>query len=143
MFQEYFSDLYDYSGGNFYIKEDISYFYGGVNGGFSLRNKNTMLECIEKITWEKIGEYRKKMGLIEPIKKRNEDVFFTHACEILLKFVPDKFHRVLLAIESDIFLNTSVFHGWNRKKNYHPMDIALMLLTQSPLFSKYININKK
>lgn len=143
MFEEYFIEFYDYSGANFHVTNDISYLYGGINGGFSLRNKRAMLECIEKLSWEKIEEYRQKMyskDKYTKINKKNEDVFFTHACEILLKNVPDKFHRALLAIESDICINTSVYHGWN--KPYQPIEIALNMLVNSSLFSKYISVKK-
>jgi hypothetical protein len=65
----------------------------------------------------------------------NEDVFFTGACELLRKTIPDKIHRRFLAIEMDQQVNTCVYHGWD--KNYHSFEMAVELLKRSPLFWRY------
>ena len=143
MFHEYFS-FYDFAGANFYRRDHCSFLYGGINGGFSLRNRDTMIECLEKISWEKIVNYRKEFLLklenetvfLPTIDILNEDIFFTYACEMLLKEVPDKLHRSFLSIETDLNIETSVYHGWHH--NYHDIIKALYLLNHSPLFSKYI-----
>ena len=142
MFDNFFENMYHFSGANYYRPEDSSFYFGGINGGFSIRNRNAMIECIEKITWEKIEEYRKYMFKTHDIKEKdiqnkNEDVFFTHACEMLLKSVPDKFNRSLLAIEVDLNIQTCVFHGW--QWSYHNIDFAKAILLQSPLFSRFIH----
>ena len=144
MFPEYFIN-YDFSGANYYKKEHCGFIYGGINGGFSIRNCNAMIECLEKIDWEKIVEYRKEMLLkyinepfITPsLDTKNEDVFFTIACEMLHKEVPDKIHRTFLSIEADLNYDTCVYHGWHH--NYHDVDKAIQILKKSELFSIFFN----
>jgi hypothetical protein len=170
MFNDYWIN-YDYAGANydcsiiiandnetkkhFYVNNK-SIFSGGINGGFSIRKRKTMIECIENISWGYIQNYRQELfnllkineilidektnnKILYPINIfiKNEDIFFTHACEILRKKMPDIIHRHLLAIETSYCNNTSVYHGWN--KNYHSYDKAIHLLSCSPLFSKYVN----
>lgn len=144
MFNEYFN-FYDFAGANYYRREHCSFLLGGINGGFSLRNRNTMIECLEKITWDKIVEYRKEYLLklenetiFSPLlDTMNEDVFFTYACEMLCKEVPDKLHRTFLSIEADFNFDASVYHGWHH--NYHDKSKATTFLIQSPLFCNYID----
>lgn len=144
MFPEYFSQLYDYAGANFYTPTHIAPYIGGIQGGFSLRKKKCMLDCLENITWEIIAKYREIILKIFPgniilglpdIDLKNEDIFFTYACEILHKNVPDKIHRSFLSIESDVNLNTAVMHGWTKYKL--PFSMIDILITQSELLSKY------
>jgi hypothetical protein len=154
MFPDYYL-LYDYCGANYYTQNAL--LYGGINGGCSLRKKSVMIECIEKINWNThVPEY--KSGILNIYKKynnydihkkyniyglhllhrtfNNEDIFFTYACEILMKCVPDKIHRTFFAIEVDQNSNTCIYHGWN--KNYHTNSFAIEMLKSSPLFNKYI-----
>jgi hypothetical protein len=168
MFNDYWLN-YDYAGANydysiivdnnikktFYINNK-SIFSGGINGGFSIRKRKTMIECIENISWGYIQNYRQELfnilkiseffvdettnnKILSPINIfiKNEDIFFTHACEILRKKMPDSIHRHLLAIETSYCNNTCVYHGWN--KNYHSYEKAIHLLSSSPLFSKYVD----
>ena len=67
----------------------------------------------------------------------NEDVFFTIACEILHKEVPDKLHRTFLSIEADFNYETCVHHGWHH--NYHEKQMAIGLLKKSELFSLFLS----
>ena len=62
----------------------------------------------------------------------NEDVFFTSACEMLHKQMPDIFHCSKLAIEAYYCEDTSVYHGWN--KNHHSREQAIKLLLKTELF---------
>jgi hypothetical protein len=72
----------------------------------------------------------------------NEDIFFTFACEILQKKMPDVFIRNRLSIEFvehmyfDIFPETTnlpaVYHGWNH--NYHSIKMAKYLVSFSSYF---------
>ena len=144
MFDEHFSTFFDYSGANYHKENHMGYYYGGIQGGFSLRKKQAMIECLEKVSWEDINTYRlntlQKNPLINNqtnhiIDTVNEDVFFTYACEILFKRVPDVIHRSFLAIEADGNMNTCVYHGWN--KNYHNTEFAMTVLSHSELFKKY------
>lgn len=134
-FSEHFL-LYDYAGSNYL--SDLSPLFGGINGGFSIRKCATMLECLHNITWEEIDEYRKTRKhskcVDSPLTRHNEDIFFTHACEILCKTVPDIYSRTFLCIENDFNPTASVHHGWN--KQYISLDQTLFLLRTSPFFSK-------
>lgn len=157
MFDESLFLSYDFAGANYSHEFDESYYSGGINGGFSLRNKHAMIECINSFTWENIISYNKKLRELDgiPYNKqrhvrpyhldtRNEDVFFTNACEMLRRLMPDVVLRNRLAIEAvDMLhtnatsLNTCVYHGWN--KNYHDLSFAKTLLEKSPLFFRYLH----
>ena len=138
-FQEHFL-LYDYAGSNYV--ENSAPLFGGINGGFSIRKRSVMLECLEKITWEDIYEYRRTRKYAKcygeedgsSLNTRNEDVFFTHACEILCKTVPDTYTRTFLCIENDFNPQASVHHGWN--KGYMSVANLISVLSSSPLFSR-------
>jgi hypothetical protein len=138
----YFSEhflLYDYAGSNYL--SNLAPLFGGINGGFSIRKRATMLECLRKITWEEIDEYRntrKHSDCAEiPLVNKHEDVFFTHACEILCKTVPDVYSRTFLCIENDFNPQASVHHGWN--KGYMSINSIVYMLNSSPLFSTVRN----
>jgi GR25 family glycosyltransferase involved in LPS biosynthesis len=73
------------------------------------------------------------MKLLLPM---NEDIFFSHACELLNKRVPDTFHRSYFAVEADANPETAGYHGWD--KEHHPVDIAIMLLTKSEFWNQRI-----
>jgi hypothetical protein len=157
MFQDYFILNYEFSGANYYNTKHTGFYYGGINGGFSLRRKSAMLECLEidlsDINAHRLEQYKnylKRTNFSETFKQENilayekileepihEDVIYTIACEMLYKMVPDKAHRTFLSIESDVNLQTCVFHGW--QYNYHSLDVATQLLQSSDLFGKYIN----
>ena len=130
---------YDYSGA-FWYTDETSLANGVINGGFSIRNKTAMLNCIKHITWDMIEVYRKNVYTCHeflPVEKRNEDMFFTYACEILKYQLPPISIRKQLAIESEYFLGTCVFHGWT-KVGYQIEELAIQILSTSPLFSRYV-----
>lgn len=151
MFDESIFLKYDFAGATYQHEFAESCFHSGINGGFSLRNRNTMIECLEQISWNDIITHNTHIRNTPLWKKynhtteytldtRNEDVFFTNACEILHKNLPDIIMRERLAIEAiytpqNHFI-PSVYHGWN--KNYHNLIVAQQILIQSPLFNKYI-----
>lgn len=150
MFDESLFLSYDFAGANYFHDFAGAPLYGGINGGFSLRNKKAMIECIERVSWEAILEYNRCVRKLlhfrvkqdYHLETRNEDVFFTNACEILGKSMPDVIVRNLLAIEVNTSENRthavpSVYHGWN--KNYHDLDTAKTFLSASPFFIKYIH----
>jgi hypothetical protein len=137
MFNDFSSHYleYHFAGANYY--GDAAPIYGGINGGFSIRDRNVMVECLEKITWDNIYEYRNarkySMFPLSPALKQNEDVFFTHACEILCKIVPDVLSRTFLAVEMDFNPATSVYHGWD--KNFLSAEKVRQLLDSSSYFT--------
>jgi hypothetical protein len=162
MFEEYFYQMYDFAGANYHVLGQ-SFHNGGINGGFSLRKKSVMQECIKMITKEKINEYKanKKNEMIKwtndvnhpyikdneklyapisvnPEENFNEDIFFTYSCEMLLKQIPDKIHRAFLAIECDLSVIAAVYHGWT--KGYHDVAFAVEKLLNSPLFKNFIKV---
>lgn len=145
MFDESLFLSYDFAGANYFHPFAIASFSGGINGGFSLRNKKAMIECIENVSWDTIVDYNKKIRPLMHYKEeyhletRNEDCFFTNACEILRKNMPDILLRDRLAIEvgEPTQLAPAVYHGWN--KNYHDIDTAKSILEKSPFFFKYIH----
>jgi hypothetical protein len=139
MFSEEWPIKYAYSGAFWYTGE-TSLANGVINGGFSLRNKTAMLNCIQHINWDIIELYRKNIYTCHeyfPIKTRNEDIFFTYACEILRYSLAPISIRKQLAIESEYFIGTSVFHGWN-KLGYQTHEHAIEIISHSPLFAKYL-----
>ena len=135
MFPDYFID-YDFAGAGFYGA--ISPLIGGINGGFSLRKRDAMLECLREVSFEQMCKYNPP--IMDNRDKENEDVFFTHACEILNKLVPDKIHRSFLAIEDDYNSETAVIHGWN--KYAKPIENIISILVNSPIFSRYMKPKK-
>jgi hypothetical protein len=78
---------YDYIGAPWKLNKHNNKFRVG-NGGFSLRTKNKMIECLKKINSFKMKHYR---YLINKNKKRiPEDIFFAKCLsEYKLGFVPD------------------------------------------------------
>lgn len=130
-------EQYDYAGANFPLSN--SPIYGGLNGGFSLRRKNAMIQCLENVTIQRINKYRISMsefnkepfGAFDETGTMNEDIYFSHACEILKFIVPDKIHRNSLAIEGYPWDNTCVYHGWD--KNYQTTGNCMAHLSSSLL----------
>ena len=141
MFSEEWPIKYAYSGARCFHNMDSSLNQGIINGGFSIRNKTAMLNCLKYITWETIELYRKNNFTCHeyfPIEKKNEDTFFTYACEILHYPLPQLPIHKQLATESEFFLGTSVFHGWT-KTGYQLESRATEILSHSPFFSKYLS----
>lgn len=103
---------YDYVGANYYNPAHTAPEMQGIQGGLSLRKKSVMLECIEKIKHHHIQKYRQEHGypyLSETVIA--EDVFFTHACEMLKKRIPTVEKRREFSIEADYYQNTLGHHG--------------------------------
>lgn len=126
----YKEPIFDYSysmiGGPFYSQNDVTPQGNGLCGGLSLRNINDMYECVSNISWDDIYEYRS----YKPINCENEDVFFTHALEILKKPIPSRNVCIDNIVEIDIpNENTWGYHGWN--KYYHNNEIAISKLEES------------
>ena len=101
---------YDYVGANYFNPRHTSPLTGGIQGGFSLRNRGVMLECLQKVDWNDINKYRNKYGL-DPIDIEHEDIFFTHACEILKKKTLEIDQRKRFSIEAEFFDIPIAHHG--------------------------------
>lgn len=171
MFPEYISSMFDYVGANEYNKmflvqnkpytcwfkntfDHHAYSLGGISSGFSLRNRDAMIDCLTKINWELIYSHKKiTYSHFAPIEEheqlhipatissmyQNENIFFINACELLKKRIPDTVHRSFLAIETDYCLTTCVLHGWT--KNNHSLSFAKDLVHNSKL-SIFLDISE-
>lgn len=101
---------FDYVGANYFNPDETAVEYGGVQGGFSLRRKSAMLECLNKVSLSDVQRWRNSNGL-KPLTRFHEDVYFTHACEMLKKKVPDVDIRKLFSIEAEYFPCPIGHHG--------------------------------
>lgn len=119
---------YDYIGPNYYNENHITPLNNGIQGGISLRKRTVMIECIDKISHESMNKYRNDHGF-NNINEIIEDVFFTHACEILHKNVATKKINSEFGIEADYDFDTHCHHGFN--KSYFNCGDALKLLSNS------------
>lgn len=140
MFSSEFMD-YDFVGARsvLYIENDgtqrLIY-----NGGLSLRKKSAMMDCLEKMSFQHIYD------IIEPIindiktpvnlYKKNEDIFFSFACKILNKKIPDMHLMPAFSVESEFNMETSFHHGWN--KNYHSREQILDILSSNNVYKDFV-----
>lgn len=133
MFNEIAYLPYDYVGANWFNPLDTSFREGGVNGGCSLRRRSAMLECLTYVSWEMLECVRQNQiikygihGYRATFGKKNEDVFYTSACEILHKKMVAIEKRPKFAVECEFDEDTCFYHGWN--KNYHTEEQTRMML---------------
>lgn len=124
MFNETTYLPYDYVGANWFNPADAAFFAGGINGGCSLRKRSAMLECLRLVSWDMIAAVRENQivkfaieGRRANVNKKNEDVFYTSACEILHKKIVAIEKRPKFAVECEFHEDTCFYHGWN--KGYH------------------------
>lgn len=93
---------------------------GMFNGGFSLRTRLAMIDCIDKIDLEKIDEFRKSKGrdslpTITYYGTIAEDIYFVTACSILGKKLPTKQAACDFSTEA-LYTKTSVgLHGLDKR----------------------------
>jgi hypothetical protein len=123
--------VYDYAGANYFSPDMISRRIGGIQGGFSLRRREAMLDCIARIEAGMVSRYLD----ITDYKPIHEDVFFTIACDLLDKKVPDVHERTWLAIESNYYDTPCAMHGFNC--DYFSYAECVRLIQKSPLLEKY------
>lgn len=102
---------YDYVGANYFHPDHVAPQYGGIQGGFSLRRRSTMIECLQKITWDDIQKYRKAHGMKRLQDPLHEDIFFTYACEILQKRSVPPSERKAFSIEAEYYEKPIAHHG--------------------------------
>jgi hypothetical protein len=119
---------YDYIGPNYYNISHMTPLSNGIQGGVSLRKRSVMLECIDKVSYDSMNKYRISKGF-PIIDKVIEDVFFTHACEILKKNVATKKINSLFGIEADYEPDTHCHHGFN--KHYFSIKDAIGLVSDN------------
>lgn len=107
---------YDYIGANYYRKENVAPNIGGIQGGLSFRNKKAMIYMLSNIAWDDIKIYRAHYNLSQ-VRNKHEDVFFTHACEILKMKTLESNQRKYFSVENDEIdeINKLPFghHGFN------------------------------
>ena len=108
--EEHFLDC-DYVGGNFFNSKHTAPVVGGIQGGLSLRKRSAMLDCLSKVSIDDMNRHRTQHGYVD-IQEPPEDVYFTHACEILKKNVMEVSSRRTFAIEAEFFDAPFGFHGW-------------------------------
>ena len=124
---------YDYAGANFFGARFVSPRVGGINGGFSLRRPSAMLDCIRRVPNHQVCA---RMGA-PPNAYIPEDVYYSHACDILHKHVPPISDRKHLAIESEYFSRPAAFHGFQYSADYFTMDQCRKLVSESALLCAY------
>jgi hypothetical protein len=145
----------------------------GLNGGLSFRKKSAMLECINNITPNDINLYRIKFKCGEirrtPIFQNDidssyfmsvfktnindlkydliyEDVYFSHATEMLKYPLPQDFVAKHFILQENIYgniFNISGVHGWDKKYmdlDYHKKTLKKYLV--KCVDKKYSFLNK-
>lgn len=111
-----------------------------TNGGLSLRKKTAMLDCLEKTSFEEIHSLiRNKQNEILIEKNtylKNEDIFFSFACELLNKNIPPINILPNFSVEAEYNIYATGHHGWN--KEYHTREQALEILSANPEYKDLI-----
>jgi hypothetical protein len=105
-----------------------------INGGFSLRKKTAMINCLKTMSFNQLYNDLYKTINTQEIKitnpkhlgKKNEDIFFSLAC----KNIPHRDIQPEFSVEAEYFAETAGHHGWN--KSYHTRDQVLEILLANP-----------
>jgi hypothetical protein len=119
------SVLFEYENNNQYLV---------INGGFSLRNKTAMLDCLKTTSFNQLYNdlYKtidsQKIKITNPDKlgKKNEDIFFSLVC----KNIPHRQIQPEFSVEAEYYADTAGHHGWN--KSYHNVEKVLEILSANP-----------
>ena len=129
---------YDFVGARsvLFVSEN-DYQYLVINGGFSLRKKTAMLDCLRHSSFNQIyndlyntiESQKIKITNIDKLGKKNEDIFFSFAC----KNVPDKHIQPEFSVEAEYYADTACHHGWN--KSYHTAGQVLEILSANPNYN--------
>ncbi len=144
MFDAHFLE-YDYVGARsvlFEYENDGQYLI--INGGFSLRKKTAMLDCLERasfndlynILYNWINTQQIKITKPEKLGKKNEDIFFSLACESLNKKLPKYNTLPMFSVEAEFELSAAGHHGWN--KLYHRQGQILEILSNNHNYADLI-----
>ena len=159
MFNEEDIFKYDYIGAYCAGLDSVNFAIGCINGGCSYRKKSAMLDCINNVDWHMINvnnhnlisqginvieDFIHKQIIYEPVVNnlinlntlitwKVEDVFFSHACQILKKNLPPTLERDRFSVETPMSyminggkIDTCFCHAWN--KNYYPFELAKNML---------------
>lgn len=124
---------YDYAGANVFVRQFVSPRVGAMNGGFSLRKRSAMLECIQKVPVGRVCAALKA----PPNAYIPEDIYFTHACEMLGLSMPPIPERKHLAIEAEYYESPCAFHGFQHTYYYFSLDDCHRLISKSPFLSPF------
>ncbi len=92
---------------------------GMFNGGFSLRNRSVMIECIDNVGFKEIDDFRKSRGretlpTVAMFGTIAEDIFFVTACSILGKKLPTKEAACEFSTEALYTKNSLGLHGLDK-----------------------------
>jgi len=118
---------WDYIGANYFNSAEVAPLSGGIQGGFSLRRRRAMLDCLEKVTWDDIAAYRSRFGLPAISASREfEDIYFTHAVEMVGLGSPSIQERGKFSIEAEYNPFAIACHGWN-KRYFTDFQVAAIL----------------
>ncbi len=86
-----YTDNYNLTGIQLHNSPKLNF---SINGGFSLRKKSVMINCLEKISYSNIIEYRQQNNMniddFYHCDKISEDVYFQNAIDLLGYELPDK-----------------------------------------------------
>jgi len=112
---------YDYVGANYFNAAEVAPGgFGGVQGGFSLRRREAMLDCLARVRWDDVDAWRRSFGA-PPIaeSRRFEDIYYTHACAIVGAAMPAPSERGEFSVEAEAPAPAPAptpiaHHGWNR-----------------------------
>lgn len=135
---------YSYAGAEF-GGSDVTPQNRGINGGCSFRKKSAMMRCLRYVDWDMISCYRLNHNKKEV--KQNEDVFFTHACEILGEKIPtmavnQRNFVECLTKDKKFNIRVSFIHGWDKPDNGlwgdRPSEENIELILKKSILSKYI-----
>jgi hypothetical protein len=129
---------YDYAGANYFNPIHLSPRIGGIQGGFSVRKRSAMLECLSRVSLEQACTYLG--GIPAETNFIPEDVYFTLACDLLKKHVLPQDLRRVLAIEAEYYDEPVAFHGF--RYPYFPMHQCVELVQKSPLLEQYLRRNE-
>lgn len=125
---------YDFAGANVFVRQYISPRVGAMNGGFSVRKKSAMIECIRSIRVERVcAALGAPSNALIP-----EDIYFTHACEMLGLSMPPINLRKELSIEAEYYSTPCAFHGFQHSFYYFSLSDCLKLIEFSPSLGKHL-----
>lgn len=132
-------ERYAYAGANYFNRSLLAPASGGVQGGLSLRRRSAMLDCLRRAPLGHVNTYRAAKGqppVPEEDLLRLEDVYYSHAAEMLGHSMPPPAFRHYFSIETDYHPAPFGLHGWN-KPYFTPPQYA-ELVRSSPALRPFL-----